>query len=418
MTQKFNPLELLTKTSNPQRNGCLQISGQGIIWKIYLEQGKLKGAANSIRLSIALDYHLRKLGFSQIPAIIKSIPASEVEINNKVGDDWLERGGWIPFLSWLVNRNHLTIAEADRILMSLTEEALESVLWLQKGEFTWIADLNLPEQVTAAGFMSQPIDLISLLKKFQERLQNWQKFDSIIDSPYQRLFLNEKQKSQVNTVPILVKLAKFLKGLSFRELTIILNQEELKVAHLLAPYIKNGLITLQEPQFPFKLLPKIPSQSFQTKNPQSTSVTSQSNTTKNNTSVDSQSKFKIACIDDSQIILDEMYRFLGDENFDIVMIVNPVEAASVLFRIKPKLIFMDISMPKINGYKLCTLLRKSTALKDTPIVMVTGRTGFIDKTRAKMAGATDYLTKPFTKIDLLSAVKKNIPEAVESLSIF
>ncbi len=75
-------------------------------------------------------------------------------------------------------------------------------------------------------------------------------------------------------------------------------------------------------------------------------------------------------------------------------------------------------MPKINGYKLCSLLRKSSSLKETPIVMVTGRTGFIDKTRAKMAGATDYLTKPFTKIDLLSAVKNNIPNTIESLSVF
>ncbi len=113
-----------------------------------------------------------------------------------------------------------------------------------------------------------------------------------------------------------------------------------------------------------------------------------------------------------------MHKFLGENIFQIVMIEDPIEAASILFKIKPDLIFMDISMPRINGYKLCALLRKSTSLKETPIVMVTGRTGFIDKTRAKMVGATDYLTKPFTKTDLLSAVKNNLPNAIESLSVF
>ena len=110
MTQNFNCIELLKETSSSKKNGCLKISGlsgQEIVWKIYWEQGQLKGAANSIRLSLALDYHLRKLGFSQIPSIIKSIPASEIEINNQLGDDWLERGSWIPCLSWLVNHGHL-----------------------------------------------------------------------------------------------------------------------------------------------------------------------------------------------------------------------------------------------------------------------------------------------------------------------
>lgn len=420
MTQKLNCIELLTKTSNSHKNGCLQISGQGITWKIYLEQGQLRGAANSIRLSVALDYHLRKLGFSEIPTLIKSIPASEIQINNQLGDDWLERGSWIPCLSWLVNHDHLTIAETDRILMSLTEEVLETCLWLREGQFTWLEDITLPEQVTIAGLMSQKIDLIPLLKKFQDRLGKWQQLHSVINSPYQRLFLNKKENNSQSSAPIIVKLGKFLKGLSFRELSIILNQDDLKVAHLLAPYIKTGAINVEQPQFPFKLLPNIPDKAILAKKTQVINSSSSKQYLNNNDNIviNSQSKFKIACIDDSPIILSQMQRFLGEQIFDIVMIEDPIEAASILFKIKPNLIFMDISMPRINGYKLCTLLRKSTSLKETPIVMVTGRTGFIDKTRAKMAGATDYLTKPFTKTDLLSAVKNNIPEAIESLSVF
>ena len=63
-------------------------------------------------------------------------------------------------------------------------------------------------------------------------------------------------------------------------------------------------------------------------------------------------------------------------------------------------------MPNINGYKLCSFFRGSASLKKVPIIMVSGRTGFIDKTRAKMVGATDYLTKPFSQSELLSVVNK------------
>ena len=397
MNQSLNCAELLIKASSSKNSGSFQFSGKGVNWKIYLEQGQLRGAANSIRLPFALNYHLRKLGFANLINTIKSIPASELEIHNNEGDNWLEGGSWIPCLRWLVSYNHLKLSEADQVLASLSEEALETCLWLITGEYKWIEEQTLPQQVTTAGFMSHKLDLIPLIEKFQHRLKKWQEFHSVINSPYQGLFLNPQANSnQAASAPILVKLAKFLKGLSFRELSVLLNQDELKIAQLLLPYIKTGEIELQEPSFPLNFLPYIP--------PKLVDASSQKDLLKQ------QNKYKIACIDDSPIILDEMQRFLGEHNFEIFRIENPLEAASKLLKIKPDLIFMDISMPQINGYKLCSLLKKSSVLKQTPIVMVTGRTGFIDKTRAQMTGASDYLTKPFTRNDLLEAVEKYLPD--------
>ncbi|VEP17338.1 Protein PatA (fragment) [Hyella patelloides LEGE 07179] len=85
---------------------------------------------------------------------------------------------------------------------------------------------------------------------------------------------------------------------------------------------------------------------------------------------------------------------------------DPVQAVPTIFRIKPDLILLDITMPKINGYKLCGLLRDSKNCDRIPIIMVTGNTGFIDKARAKIAGATDYFTKPFTQQGLMQIVEK------------
>ena len=65
-------------------------------------------------------------------------------------------------------------------------------------------------------------------------------------------------------------------------------------------------------------------------------------------------------------------------------------------------------MPRINGYKLCGLLRGSESCHHTPIIMVTGHKGLIDKARAKLAGATDYLTKPFTQQGLMEVIEKHL----------
>ena len=65
------------------------------------------------------------------------------------------------------------------------------------------------------------------------------------------------------------------------------------------------------------------------------------------------------------------------------------------------MILLDIGMPNLDGYKLCSLLRNHPLFRITPIVMVTGKEGFIDRAKARLAGATDYITKPFTKSELL-----------------
>jgi len=95
---------------------------------------------------------------------------------------------------------------------------------------------------------------------------------------------------------------------------------------------------------------------------------------------------------------------------------NPTEALSDLFKSKPDLILLDIAMPRLDGYELCAMIRKSTAFGTTPIVMLTGKDGYIDRVRARIAGATEYLTKPFGEQELLDIVDKYFgPDTLPSL---
>lgn len=392
MSQILNPVELLTDLSSSNVNGRLQISNGQVLWNIYLEDGQIKCAANSVQqLMITLDHHLRTLGFQNAAAAAKSIPVPSNETQNEK-NNWLEGGRIIPSINWLVLREHLHRSQTQEIFSSLTREALETFLWIREGEYKWIKNTNLPQHALAARVTFQNMDLSPLIQGLQEHIKSWQNFSSSILSPYQCPYLANPQELNESSPPILLKFTKFLKGLSFRQLALILNQDELKIAQLLHPYIQSGEITVRPPQSPFDRLPHLPT--LGSISSSSTSVTT------------SNTKLKVACIDDSPTILDEMQRFLSNEAFEITKIEDPLKAAPILLRLKPDLILMDISMPNINGYKLCSFFRGSASLKTIPIIMVSGRTGFIDKTRAKMVGATDYLTKPFSQHELLSVVKK------------
>jgi two-component system, chemotaxis family, response regulator PixG len=121
-----------------------------------------------------------------------------------------------------------------------------------------------------------------------------------------------------------------------------------------------------------------------------------------------KSLYTIACIDDSQTVLNSIKHFLDDKTFSVVTINDPVKALMQILRSKPDLILLDVEMPNLDGYELCSLLRKHSAFKSTPIIMVTGRTGFIDRAKAKLVRSSGYLTKPFTQSDLLKMIFKHI----------
>ena len=394
MSQLLNPVKLLKDLSSSNTNGRLQVTNNKVTWNVYIENGQIKCAANSVQyLILTLDHHLRCLGLQNAAAAAKSISASK---GNSEAVNWLDGGRIIPAINWLVLRKHLQRNEAEKVCASLSLEAIESLLWLKEGKYKWSKNADLPQHVLATKLTFANIELNNTLRNLQQKNQSWKTFSPAISTPYQCPYLDDNHELTQSSAPILLKLAKFLKGLSFRQLALILNQDELKIAQLLHPSIKSGQIVVKPPQSPFNLLPLI---------------SAEDSATPSVSSINQGAKFKVACIDDSPTILDEMQRFLSNEDYEITRIEDPLKAAPILLRFKPDLILMDISMPNINGYKLCNFFRASASLKQVPIIMVSGRTGFIDKTRAKMVGATDYLTKPFSQTELLSVVNKYLAKA-------
>jgi two-component system, chemotaxis family, response regulator PixG len=117
-------------------------------------------------------------------------------------------------------------------------------------------------------------------------------------------------------------------------------------------------------------------------------------------------KFLIACIDDSPAIGQKMTQFLEPEGYEVLTITNPLQGISILLDRKPDLIFLDLVMPNTNGYELCTFLRKTSAFQDTPIVILTGHDGVIDRVRAKISGSSEFVAKPPEADKVLQVVQR------------
>jgi two-component system, chemotaxis family, response regulator PixG len=125
-----------------------------------------------------------------------------------------------------------------------------------------------------------------------------------------------------------------------------------------------------------------------------------------NIPLSSQPRSLIACIDDSPAIGQIMESILSSQGYEVLSILNPLQGISILLERKPDLIFLDLVMPNTNGYELCTFLRKTTSFQETPIIILTGNDGVIDRVRAKLTGASEFLGKPPEPQKVLQMVHK------------
>jgi len=116
--------------------------------------------------------------------------------------------------------------------------------------------------------------------------------------------------------------------------------------------------------------------------------------------------YNIVCIDDSMTLLKSVESFLDHELFQVTTINNPVDALIETVSSEPDIILLDIMMPNINGHEFCALLRQNKRFKETPIIMITSLSDSENRDLAKSQGASDYLQKPFKKIDLLKILFK------------
>jgi twitching motility two-component system response regulator PilG len=118
-------------------------------------------------------------------------------------------------------------------------------------------------------------------------------------------------------------------------------------------------------------------------------------------------KLRVLIVDDSATIRRSAETMLANEGCEVITAENGFEALSQITRHHPDLIFVDIMMPRLDGYQTCAIIKNNAEFRDTPVVMLTSKDGLFDMARGRVVGSDQYLTKPFTREELLGAVKQH-----------
>jgi two-component system, chemotaxis family, response regulator PixG len=402
----LNPIKLLEQLATSQAKGCLRITSNDVVWLLYFYEGKLFYANHSLEPIERLEQHLRRIS----PIVL----ANQVytDLRDQLKEANLE--ATYPSLDyqairWLIAQGHISEQTAGTLVKSISKEVLQSYLLVTTGTSELVARETAFPIWWSGNFLF-------VTKECQTELQAWQALQPAIQSPYQRPYLMNVEHPLL-TADVKAKLSKILIGFSFRQLSLLLKQDELTVANNLYRLISNQIVGLRPPQPPFDRLHKLyaagsDKDKFDEKTQSVTDTLNAVNPDNNQSTTTGdlaeQATYKIACVDDSPTILREINRFLDGDSFKVFPIVDSGTALMKIIRINPDIILLDVGMPTIDGYKLCSMLRKHPAFKKTPIVMVTGNTGIIDRAKAKMAGSTDYMTKPFTQSGLIEMVSSHL----------
>ncbi len=124
---------------------------------------------------------------------------------------------------------------------------------------------------------------------------------------------------------------------------------------------------------------------------------------------------KVLVIDDSNTIRRSAEMFLRQAGYDVILAEDGFDALAKISDHQPKVIFVDIVMPRLDGYQTCALIKQNPNLKSTPVIMLSSKDGVFDRARGRLAGSDRYLTKPFTREALIETVNEYVkPPAVSS----
>ncbi len=340
----------------------------GSFWFVFFLNGQIAYAADSEGSLSRLRDYLRRY---RADGALDSLEVPAIASTNAPEYGYL----------WAMLEKHiLTPAQGRSIIQSMVRETLFDLLSLHQGSFIFEVSPALAPQLTT-------LEIAPLVAKIMQQVQEWKQFHPHIQSPNQHPTLANPQKLRA-ALPANAfhTLERWSEGkTSLRQMARYLNRDILTVAKAIYPYVQKGWVqllfpTTPSPHHPITLSPHHP-------------ITPPPH---------------ILCIDDDGAIGKAVEYILKEQGYQVTTLNNPLEALSLVFQLQPHLILCDIAMPQLDGYEICAMLRKSTAFRQTPIIMLTGMDGFIDRVRARMVGATDYLTKPFGESELLMLLEKYI----------
>jgi twitching motility two-component system response regulator PilG len=338
-------------------------------WFVFVSNGQIVYAADpSVKLERLRDY-LRRYNLDNT---LDSTQAMSISSTNA-----LEYG----YLWALLEERIITPVQGRNMVQGMIRETLFDLLSLHQGSFIFEMGSALAPQLVS-------LEISPLLAKMIKQVQEWNQFYPHIQSPNQCPVISDAlQLRQALTENTFKSLSRWADGkTTLRQMSRYLNRDILTVARAIYPFVQLGLVQLFYPK-----------------------SNNDENLKQKELYWKSASKIpRVVCIDDDVTVGKTVEYILQQHGYEVTSMVNPLKALSLVFQLKPDLILCDITMPELDGYEICAMLRQSNAFRLTPMIMLTGLDGFINRIKARMIGANDYLTKPFGESELLMLIEKYI----------
>jgi two-component system, chemotaxis family, response regulator PixG len=366
--QKLQPLSLLKKITGKTITGCLQVFSTSGTWSIYVEEGKLIYACYSERMFEPLYRHLGNLS-QQIATLPKEINEQlKVIFETGIESQAIPNPDYLA-ICWLVNQKYISASQAAILIEQVALEVLESFLVLEEGSYEFIPETFLDD---LPKFCYLNVRL--LVEQCQQRGRVPDAFrkeaysqDTSSSPDHNQPSVNSRHNTKSTPYPQTQpkpepRLPQFNTNKS----------AEYSKRYLSQPYnINNGYQPISTPSAEKKI-------------------------------------YRIFCIDDSPIVVNNIKSFLDEQIFTVIGVTDSLKALMEILCTKPDIILISVDMPDLDGYELCSLLRKHSYFKNTPVIMVSEKANLIDRARATIVRASGHLTKPFTQGDLLKVIFKHI----------
>lgn len=260
---------------------------------------------------------------------------------------------------------------------------------------------------------SWTVEMSTTLQMVEQTWHTWNHAGLALYSPNFFPILEAPERLQANTSPKLYRsLRELVNGKrSLNDLAVLLSKDVLSVTRSLLPYVRQGWIRLAETKstiptaVPAQAPPLVPYQS-----PESTPHRAPHRNASQNrqTQKGKPSRGVVVCIDDSPQVGAELLDILQANGYEGFWVSDAVQAIPQILKYQPDLVFLDLMMPIANGYEICSQIRRVSQFQNLPVVILTNNDGVVDRVRAKVVGATNFLRKPIEKGKILAATTKYI----------
>jgi CheY-like chemotaxis protein len=365
----------------------LSVKGeQGLQWNLFFHLGCLVGGASHIH---SIRRWCRQLS-QHCPQLISAMPLKGLEPLQYWGQDALVE---------LVQHGRITPEQLMSVIEGNLVEILFDVTQLtqQRCSETRITYRPLSQKLLAARSVAIQPDRV--WQQVEQAWQLWQQAGLANWSPnWAPVIWDAEELRRQTSLLAYHNLTKLVDGdRTLRDIAIQLKQPLVPLTQSILPYLQKGIMGLiNVGDLVYDTAVGVPQRDSDAAVARSVQVRASSPL--------------VAYIEDSRLDSIAMSQFLASAGCRFVNVRDPVQALPTLLEHKPSLIFLDLLMPVTNGYEVCAQIRRISAFKDTPVIIVTSSDGIVDRVRAKLAGSSGFIAKPIEPEKVLNVLRSYLPK--------